>query len=285
LEKLFSIILLIISGFLIGCQTSTQHLLPLLGAGFRFSTYGPANNPGPEYWATVGDQMAAKVPDATPQTIWIVGNIYGEGTYLNFPCTTSEPYIHCGFIDMNDVYLSLFDERGVDVWLQVEPGNANVEELIRITLDQYSHHPCVIGFGLDVEWYKSPEGPIGVPITNNEANLWVEAVRDYKNGYYLFLKHWDINWMPLNARDGIVFINDRQDFSSLENMLEDFSDWGNHFDPSPVGFQFGYLSDRKWWGEYPDPAGLISNSILDEIPNTRALFWVDFTVLQVFPPE
>ena len=31
-----------------------------LGAGFRYSSYGPPYNPGPEYWANVGIQMADK---------------------------------------------------------------------------------------------------------------------------------------------------------------------------------------------------------------------------------
>jgi len=124
MKKTFSEILPISFGFLLGRQTVNQDTLPHLEAGFRFSSYEHTNNPGPEYWTAVGDQMAAKVSNATPQTIWIVGNIYGEGTYLNFPCATTDPIIHCDFIDMNEAYLSLFNGRGVDFWLQVEPGNA-----------------------------------------------------------------------------------------------------------------------------------------------------------------
>jgi len=45
-----------------------------LGAGFRFSIYGPGYDPGAEYWAGVGQQMAVKFPNARPQAIWIVGN-------------------------------------------------------------------------------------------------------------------------------------------------------------------------------------------------------------------
>jgi len=48
-----------------------------LGAGFRYSSYGPAYNPGPEYWASVGEQMAEKFPEAKPSTIWIVGILDG----------------------------------------------------------------------------------------------------------------------------------------------------------------------------------------------------------------
>ncbi len=29
-----------------------------LGAGFRYSAYGPAYDPGPDYWVRVGEEMA-----------------------------------------------------------------------------------------------------------------------------------------------------------------------------------------------------------------------------------
>lgn len=266
-----------------GCNSEPEDNLPNFGAGFRYSTYGVSGNPSPEYWVSVGERMAEKFPSATPQAIWIVGNIYGEGTYLNFPCETDDPYIKCGFIDMNEETFTFFDEQGVDVWLQVEPGNANFDTIIDIVINQYGHHPSVIGFGLDVEWYKSTTGPLGVPITDDEANRWVEIVQSHHQDYYLFLKHWELEWMPPNAREGIVFINDSQGFESLDAMTENYSAWGKHFEGYPVGYQFGYHSDAKWWREFEDPAAKIGNAILDEIENTQSIFWVDFTVLEVFP--
>jgi len=54
--------------------------------------------------------------------------------------------------------------------------------------------------------------------------------------------------------------------------------------PTPVAFQYGYPDDETWWGELSDPPGDIGQQILANTPNAEALFWVDFTVLQVFPP-
>jgi hypothetical protein len=99
------------------------------------------------------------------------------------------------------------------------------------------------------------------------------------------LKHWEFEWMPPTARDGILFINDHQDFESLDAMLENFKAWGEHFEGYPVGYQFGYYSDAKWWRDSDDPPALIGKAILEQIPNARALYWVDFSVLEVFPPE
>jgi len=255
-----------------------------LGAGFRYSSYGPGYNPGAEYWASVGEQMAGAFPYAKPATIWIVGVLHRKGVYLSFDCEPEDPDIQCGSVDINEETLTLFDERGFDVWLQVEPGNANVDELIDLVLDQYKHHASVIGFGIDVEWYKSTSGPEGQPVTDEEARRWAEKVRAHDPSYRLFLKHWDQNWMPPTEREGIFFVDDSQQFQSFDQMVDEFNKWGKTFASSPVGFQYGYPADKVWWEKLQDPLKDIGQALLDKVPNTQGLFWVDFTVLDVFPP-
>lgn len=285
--------LLILISLLTGC-TSMQPASPTpapapepsLGVGFRFSTYGPQHNPGPEYWASVGERMSAKFPGSHPETIWIVGNFMGNGiTYLSFHAETDDPHIKSGFVDMNEQTLTLFDQKGFRVWLQVEPADADMLKLIDLVLNQYKDHPSVIGFGVDVEWYKSTGGPEGTPVTDAEAEAWVKAVRAVDPEYKLFLKHWDTDWMPPTYRDGVVFIDDSQQFTSFEHMKTEFAEWGQHFAPAQVGFQYGYPADQPWWSQLQDPPGDIGKAILESTPNTTALFWVDFTVLDVFPPQ
>ena len=255
------------------------------GAGFRFSTYGIGTNPGPGYWVSVGQQMSSKFAGSHPEALWIAGNFMGEGmTYLSFHAETDDPHITSGYVDMNTQVLDLFDKHGFKVWLQVEPGDADMITLIDLVLNQYKHHPSVIGFGVDVEWYKSDGSPMGTPITDEEAQAWVQAVRKHNPKYRLFLKHWETRFMPPLYRDGITFIDDSQEFESFDAMLNEFRAWGKYFSPSPVGFQFGYPADRKWWSTMQDPAGEIGNALLADIPNTTSVFWVDFTVKEVFSP-
>jgi hypothetical protein len=256
-----------------------------LEAGFRFSSYGPPHNPGPAYWASVGQQMAGKFSSARPAAIWIVGIFDGQGVFLNFPCTTDDPYIHCIAADINEAALTLFDQQGFAVWLQVEPGAGSVDALIDITLNQYKHHPCVVGFGIDVEWYQSDGTPEGKPITDQEAVRWVKAVQSHNPGYLLFLKHWETEWMPPTVRDGIFFVDDSQQFEDFKHLQREFVEWGQAFAPAQVGFQYGYPADKSWWSGLADPPGDIGRYLVEHIPNTRGLFWVDFTVLEVFPPE
>jgi hypothetical protein len=257
-----------------------------LGAGFRYSTYGPPSDPGPDYWLSVGQRMSDKFPDSHPEAIWIVSNFLDNGkTSLSFKATSDDPNITSGSADLNDATLTLFDEQGVSVWLQVEPGNADMLTLIDLVLNQYKHHPSVIGFGVDVEWYKSDGSAEGTPVSNAEADAWVKAIRAHNPAYRLFLKHWDPAWMPPTSREGIVFINDSQQFSSFEHLDDEFAAWGAHFAPAGVGYQYGYPADRVWWNKLEDPAAAIGSAILAQSPNTVSLFWVDFTVLEVFPPE
>jgi len=257
---------------------------PALFAGFRYSTYGPAYNPGPQYWVSVGQRMAGKFPSASPQAIWIVGSLEGQGTRLSFPGSSTDPFIQFAATDENEGTLALFDQAGVTAWLQVEPGEASMEELIRLVLDQYGHHPCVIGVGLDVEWYHSTQEPMGQAITDGEAAAWVAAARSHNVKYRLFLKHWLVEMMPPTERDGLFFIDDSQQFESLDQMAAEFAQWGRAFAPAPVGFQFGYPDDSKWWVQYADPAGELGKRFLADIPNLQGLYWVDFTILDVFPP-
>lgn len=84
-----------------------------LGAGFRYSAYGPPYNPGPEYWANVGIQMAEKFEGAVPQGIWIIGQISGKGTFINFPTGVDDPNVYDMAVDGNQATFDLFDELGV----------------------------------------------------------------------------------------------------------------------------------------------------------------------------
>jgi hypothetical protein len=267
--------------------TSTPTLTPAsaISAGFRFSTYGPSYNPGTEYWASVGEQMSARFPQSVPSAIWIVGNFTGRGTYLSFPVETNDPNVAFAYVDMNEQALNLFDKNGFKVWLQVEPGNPDMVGLIHLVMNQYSHHTCVIGFGVDVEWYKSDGSPEGTPVTDEDAAVWVNAVRSHGEQYLIFLKHWDFTWLPPTYREGLVFVDDSQQFDSIAHMLREFTGWGKHFASAPVAFQIGYPDDKHWWSELQDPPGDIGKAIFENVPNTVGVYWVDFTILDVFPPK
>jgi hypothetical protein len=265
-------------------RTADSVATPQLTVGFRYSAYGPDFNPGSAYWGDVGRQMAERFPGAKPAAVWIVSRISGQGTELSFPGSSADPLIQFTAADANEETLTLFDQRGFACWLQMEPGNAPVETVIDLILDRYGHHPCVVGIGIDVEWFRSVEQPEGDAVTDDEARAWLATIRKHRPGYRLFLKHWLQEKMPPTVRDGILFIDDSQIFPSFDAMVEEFEKWGRSFAPAPVGFQFGYPSDRMWWEKLADPPKEIGQRIQKVVPNLEGLYWVDFTVLEVFPP-
>jgi hypothetical protein len=259
-----------------------------LGAGFRFSVYGPRLDPGPDYWVRVGKEMAAKFPGATPTGIWIIGRKTDRGIELPFkiPADVGDPLITGrDEPDPKAAALDLFDKLGFRIWLQVEPRFASVEKLLNLVLDQYGHHSCIEGIGIDVEWFRSTDPDAGDPVTDEMARSWLGIARAHNPKFRLFLKHWLPEKMPPTVREGILFIDDSQVLPSMDAMVDEFAVWGKHFAPAPVGYQIGYPSDRPWWSKLKDPPKEIGTSILQRVPNTEAILWVDFSVLEVFPPD
>jgi hypothetical protein len=254
-------------------------------AGFRASRYGIIPFPEPAYWERVGKSMASKFSGSMPGGVWIAGIALDEGgCELNFPSPGgSYPDTNFLDVDQNEEYLRLFDSQNISVWLQVEPGKADVATLIDLVLGRYAHHPCVRGFGVDLEWFLWQSHQDGKAVTDEEAKSWSEKVRSYNRSYQLFLKHWIQVKMPPTYREGLFFIDDSQEFDSLGSMTGEFRDWGEYFSPSPVGFQFGYEADEFWWQKFADPPLAIGKALVDAIPNTFCLFWVDFTLGKVFP--
>jgi len=269
---------------------------PALGpirAGLRSSRYGIeeagfSSFPDSTWWVNSAEDMASRFTEATPGYIWIVGDIdegVTEDCMLNFP-SPDGTYEHVQFsdTDQNEAYLDAFDAAGHEAWLQVESGDADMNTLIDLVLNQYGQHPSVIGFGVDAEWYKSSQEAYGVPVTDAEAENWEAMVKSHNSSYRLFLKHFRESNLPPNYRGDIVFVDDSQGFNGLNNVIEEFANWGAHFDPAPVEFQFGYKRDKKWWNKLSDPPGDIGNAILSNVPNTSGLYWVDFTA-NLFWPE
>jgi len=265
--------------------TSSPSLVAGFRAAYKTSKYPDFQFPSADYWTTTGKAMAAKFDGANAAAIWIVSLYLDNGnTQLGFPAIGKRlPYISFAPADYSEAHLSHFDSTGVKVWLQIEPGAANIETLIDLVLDRYGHHPCVVGLGIDVEWYHAHVHTHGRKVTDIEARCWEQRIQSYNPAYRLFLKHYAQAWMPPLFRGNILFVDDSQQFYSLSAMINEFRMWGERFYPNQVAFQFGYPADEPWWGELKDPAATVGKALLAEIPNAFGLFWVDFTLSQIFP--
>jgi hypothetical protein len=258
-------------------------------AGLRASNYGISPFPAPSWWVSSINSMKSRFPGSVGEQIAVVVEVSGGGgrgnCWAHFPQPAGTwPNVNWDDVDLFEPVFDAFDANGIKVWVQVEPASCDVPMLIDLVMQQYGHHPSVIGFGVDVEWYRKDISRTGKPVTDAEAQAWVTKTRTYNANYLVFVKHWLTEKMPPTYRTGLVFIDDSQGHGSLNAMVSEFSNWGRTFAPSPVGFQYGYQSDKTWWSSLNDPPKAIGNALLAVIPNTRDLVWVDFTAYDIWPP-
>jgi len=259
----------------------------IIYAGVRSSSYGIKPFPDPQSWHVAMGIMSGYFKGSTPCAIWIVGEFKGPDTCrLFFPSDgNTYPCIQFENEDKHEQYLSHFDRAGIKVFLQVEPAHADMNTLIDLVLSRYKHHECVIGFGVDVEWYREADNPQwGVQVDDETAENWEARVKSHNSQYRLFLKHWDRNWMPKKYRGEIIFVDDSQMLKDFEAMLDEFVDyWAGYFKPNTVFFQIGYKSDRPWWQKLENPPENIGRAIASRVEQDCGVFWVDFTLRDVLP--
>jgi hypothetical protein len=253
--------------------------------GFRFSVYGARRTPNTkEYWYNSAEKFNSYFTNTRPEFIWIVGNLRNKGCNLGFPAETDHPMIHSSETDLYDETFRLFSKMGVKVWLSFEPGHAPVDELLHLILKQYSHHSCIVGIGIDVEWNDCAEGSKGTPVSDEDALRWIAIAKQYNADYQFMFRHWLPSVMPPTVRENVKFVSNSQMFPSLTRLVREFQRWGEAFYPAPIGFQIGYPRDQEWWGEFDNPPKTIADSLFAAIPNLNSLYWVDFSTQSVFPP-
>ena len=142
------------------------------------------------------------------------------------------------------------------------------------------NHSCVKGFGVDLEWWKNNEEKEGhgSKLPDDIAKELVKTVRKINSEYTVFAKHWDSKYMPSTYRDGMIFVDDSQEFDSINYMKREFKEWAEAFPNNPVFFQIGYEADEHLWIRSPVD---FAKSIIDEVTKYNkhvGIIWVDFTM-------
>ena len=273
-------------------------------AGVRVSEYGfDENFPSTSQLVNFGQKMSSCYEGSTGSYILIVGTISsirdkktgavtGGRCSLEFPLSKTidnaygtekqeSPY------DFYEAYLTALDQAGYSVWLQVEPGDADLVELATEVMNHYKNHTCVKGFGIDVEWYEyrkaagAKEGDSS-KLTDAEAKKVLKAVQSIKPEYTVFVKHWDTKYLP-SKMEGLIYVNDSQQFDSIDHAKREFSEWAGYYAPQPVMFQIGYDDDEDIWSKYKNPAKEYGQAIVDACKsgNDVGIVWVDFTFNEV----
>ena len=257
-------------------------------AGIRVSSYGMreafGEMPDVATMSSFAGKMESCYEGAAGTYLLIVGTISGDSCNLGFPVSGDYDNIRGDRKkDRHEEYLDKFDEMGYSVWLQVEPGYADLETLVELVMERYGHHSCVKGFGIDVEWHKPVDGvEEGTKLTDAVAKKVLAKLRTYGEDYTLFVKHWDYRWLPSKI-DGLIYVDDWQYLKSNKDAVEVFSTWAERFAPEPVMFQIGYDADMWLWSKFDNPAKEFGQMIVDGCysGNDVGVIWVDFTLDEV----
>jgi len=291
MNKILLIVIVILVSLFSSCSTKkytidqSAKVEKLKYAGVRSSSYGIRPFPNAKKWQQTIANINKRFDSSESCAIWIVGVMNGKRECrLEFPSDkkNSRNIVFLDY-DKHEPYLQHFDTTGVKVFLQVEPANADIQQLIDLVLNRYKHHKCVIGFGVDVEWYREADNPNwGVKVGDEQAETWENWVKSHNPQYKLFLKHWDRNWMPPTYRGDLIFVDDSQMLKNFDAMMKEFVEyWAGYFKPNMVFFQYGYPSDRKWWQKLEYPPGDIAIALAQNISQNCGIFWVDFTLEEV----
>jgi len=255
-------------------------------AGLATHPAGHQTDYPPRYWVNATKYISLKViRNSEPIVVWVVGVAWSGGIcYLPFPSPGgSYPSIIFSLTDKNEEYLDAFDTAGIKVWLIVEPSTADVETLIDLVLGRYKNHTSIVGLGIDIEWYRTEQEKDGKHVTNEEVTKWLDEIKSYNSTYRLLLVHWEITKMPTLHPKDVIFVDDAQGFGSLDTMVNSFKNWGNNFPDANVGFSIGFLRDESWWSKLSDPGGQITNKLFNEIPNCKEVYWVSWSIPEIFP--
>lgn len=261
--------------------------------GVRSSPYGITPFPDPIGWRRAISTICGYFPDVVPVGIWLVGEVFfddiNSGIDIGFPNPGGAYDMRIRFADTDkhESYLSYFDACGIQIFLQVESGYADMDDLIDVIFKQYGHHPCVIGFGVDVEWYRSQgNGCPNTPVHDDLAQVWERKVKTYNSNYRLFLKHFDRVNLPPTYRGDIIFVDDSEHNTSYSSYLTEMKKFADFFYPNDVIFQIGYASDKAWWSTLPAPIPqTIGKDLARQTQQTCGIAWVDFTLRDVLPTD
>ncbi len=260
--------------------------------GLRRSSYGLRKQNGDDnWWLSCAKTYATNFPGAQPLILQIVSNYQDDGsTQIEF--TRPESYqgsttnmtFRRGSKLNHEQALSAYDAQGVKAILQFEPGNADVSACFELARLALGHHPCVIGLAIDAEWFRTKESAdqTGLPIPDADAQRWMEQVLRFNPSWVLVLKHFEAQHLPVKYRHPhLWFLTDSQEFSSQAKWMADMRAWEGAFKGAPLGAQFGYPKDQKWWVKAALPPVDLGRALLKDLPDYRMILWVDFTAHRV----
>ncbi len=215
--------------------------------------YGHSNNPTTEQYIVTANHFGGI--NSIIDLVVILAR--ADGTYAEYPSTVAD---RNESKDLVEPMLEALDESGYHCILSIQPLTTNITDLINEILSRYSHHPCILGVGLDAEW-KGPVQPGSV--SDAEAESYIDTIQHFQGSYQLFLVHYDISMLP-DDRPRMTVLYDGKD--DVPTILANYRVWGQKW--SSVGI---YVFDKS--------SPIADDVIMETAPNTGYIIHEEYTVL------
>lgn len=232
--------------------------------------------PDKESHLNVISKINSKFPGSTPWATWTVGDL-----------SRAIPAGQSLSDEAHEAYLSLMDEKGITIFLEIFPYKAHPQKALSATdvnaeidkwLSRFKHHRCIAGVGIELEYFGKA--------TDALVESWDNTLKHHNPKYRLFLRHYSKDFMPATYRGkgDLIFICDASE-ATVNDLNEGFASWANFFAPTACAFQIGYPADEDgmngskelgWW-KLNDPIKDWGDAILPLIKNRQqelGLIWV-----------
>ncbi len=269
MKYLYYIVLIVI---LSSCYTATDYSY----IGTIGSRYGVDPFLLKEEWVELVDKISMQSEKSLePAILWVIGSYKSGEIIMNFP-GVDEKNIQYSYLDLNEKYLSYFDESDLNVFLLVEPGFAPMNKVIETVIENYSNHKSVKGICIDLEWYRSDDKkPFGESVTSDTIKTWIEEIKLYESKYQLLIMHWDLDKIEFYNHEDIIYLQNMEGVNSVSELTQRHTLWSRYFYPGRIGLILGADKENPLFSEFVNPLVDITET-LDSLTETESsFFWTE----------
>lgn len=268
---------IILLAALVSCRTGKDAYYGTTGSRHGITPY-----PSKEQWIEYLNELS-RGNNNEPAILWVVGSYSNNGIKLNFPGQDSDDKgITFSDIDLNEQYLEYFDKNDINVFLYIEPGKGELNSILNAIIQKYSHHKCIIGIAIDLEWYNTDiNNPFGTLLTATGTEQILSKIKSFNTQYKLVLKHWDINKIQKYDSEDVIYLQSMEGIKSLEELIDRHKIWSRFFYPNRVGLEVGFAKDMLFWSHFDNPIADIP-SILDKYTKEKSsFFWSETSLYKI----
>lgn len=242
--------------------------------GTTGSRYGIEPFPSSSEWEELIDGVHTAADKKSEKALlWIVGTYYRGGLKLNFPGESEVESISFDNFDFNTQYLKYFSKKGIDVFLTIEPGAADINTAVDLVLKEYGSSGYIKGIAIDLEWYEGEN-----ILKREEISSILKLLLDYNENYTLIIKHWNINGFDKVDSSSIIYVQTMEGLNSIAEVSKRHKFWSRTLYPNRVGLELGFDSNKKYWKGLNSPITDYYNEMFQVTDVKTTMFWNEKTV-------